>query len=121
MTRASDDRGVAELAVVIVPTLLLVLLVLHAALFWYGQTVASRAAHHGLDQVRLLNGNAADGKAVAGQLLEQTGVLEDPEVSATRTATEATVTVTGQALGMLPGVSLTVTATASGPVERIEP
>lgn len=117
----NDDRGLAEVAVVIVPTLLLILLVMHAALFWYGQTVATRAAHHGLDQTRVLNGSTADGEAVAGQLLDQTGVLEGAQVSATRSATEATVTVTGQALSMLPGVSLTVTATASGPVERIEP
>lgn len=121
-TRArEDDRGLAELAVVIVPTLLLVLLVMHAALFWYGQTVATRAAHHGLDQTRVLNGSPADGEAVAAQLLDQVGVVEDPQVSASRSATDAAVTVTGQALSMLPGVSLTVTATASGPVERVEP
>jgi hypothetical protein len=121
-TRARhDERGLAELAVVIVPTLLLVLGVMHAALFWYGQAVATRAAHHGLDQTRVLGGSPADGEAVALQLLDQTGVLDSPQVAASQSATQATVTVTGQALSMLPGVSLSVTATASGPVERIEP
>lgn len=119
--RGRDDRGVAELAVVIVPTLLLILLVLHVGIYWWGQTVATRAAHHGLDQARVLDGSAADGEAVAWQLLDQTGVLTGPQVSASRSATEATVTVSGQTLSILPGVSLTVTATASGPVERIEP
>ena len=119
--RRRDDRGVAEMAVVIVPTLLLILLVLHAGLYWWGQSVATRAAHHGLDQARVLNGSAADGEAVAWQLLDQTGVLNGPQVSASRGAAEATVTVSGETLSMVPGVSLTVTATASGPVERIEP
>jgi hypothetical protein len=121
-TRARrDDRGVADHALVILPTLTLIMLVMHASLFWYGQIVATRAAHQGLDQARVLNGSAADGEAIAGQLLAQTGVLEGAHVSATRTDTDATVTVEGQALSMLPGVSLTVTATASGPVERLDP
>lgn len=105
----------------ILPTLTLILLVMHAALFWYGQIVATRAAHLGLDQTRVVNGSAAEGEALAGQLLAQTGVLQGAQVSATRSATDATVTVEGQSLAMLPGVSLTVTAVASGPVERVDP
>jgi hypothetical protein len=116
-----DDRGVADHALVILPTLTLIMLVMHAALFWYGQIVATRAAHLGLDQARVVNGSAAEGEDVAAQLLAQTGVLDGAQVSATRDATDATVTVEGQSLSMLPGVSLTVTATASGPVERVEP
>ena len=121
-TRARrDDRGVADHALVILPTLTLIMLVMHASLFWYGQIVATRAAHQGLEQARVLNGSAADGEAIAAQLVDQTGVLNDAQVTATRTATDATVTVEGHALSMLPGISLTVTATTSGPVERIDP
>lgn len=105
----------------IVGVLLLVMLVLHASLYWYGQVVATRAAHQGLEQARVLNGSAEEGEAIAGQLLDQTGVVADPEVTASRTATQASVTVTGEALSMVPGVSLPVTATATGPVERLEP
>ena len=116
-----DDRGVAESAVVIVGVLMLVMLVLTAALFWYGQVVATRAAHQGLEQTRLLNGSPASGEALAGQFIDQTGVIANAEVTASRTATQATVTVQGDALSMVPGLSLTVRATASGPVERLEP
>ena len=116
-----DDRGMADHALVILPTLTLILLVMHGALFWYGQIVATRAAHLGLDQTRVVNGSAAEGEALAGQLLAQTGVLQGAQVSATRSATDATVTVEGQSLAMLPGVALTVTAVASGPVERVDP
>jgi hypothetical protein len=116
-----DDRGAAESAVAIVGVLVLIMLVLHASLFWYGQVVATRAAHHALEQTRVLNGSASDGEAIAHQLLDQTGVLNNPQVTASRTATQATVTVTGDALSMLPGVALPVTATATGPVERLDP
>jgi len=117
----SDDRGVADHALVILPTMALIMLVMHGALFWYGQIVATRAAHHGLEQVRVLDGTAGDGEAIAIQLLAQTGVVTDAHVTATRTDTDATVTVEGQSLSMLPGVSLTVSATAAGPVERLDP
>jgi hypothetical protein len=121
-TRARrDDRGSAEHALVIVSTLTLVMLVMHASLFWYGQIVATRAAHQALDEARVLNGTEAAGEGMGGQLLDQTGVLVNPTVSVTRTDTDATATVQGEALSMLPGLTLTVTATASGPVERIEP
>lgn len=121
-TRARrDDRGSAEHALVIVSTLTLVMLVMHASLFWYGQIVATRAAHQALDEARVLNGTEAAGEELAGQLLAQTGVLESATVSVSRTDTDAAATVQGQALSMLPGLTLTVTATASGPVERVEP
>ena len=121
-TRARrDDRGSAEHALVIVSTLTLVMLVMHASLFWYGQIVATRAAHQALDEARVLNGTEAAGEELAGQLLAQTGVLESATVEVSRTDTDATATVQGQALSMLPGLTLTVTATASGPVERVEP
>lgn len=116
-----DDRGSAEHALVIVSTLTLVMLVMHASLFWYGQIVATRAAHQALDEARVLNGTEAAGEELAGQLLAQTGVLESATVSVSRTDTDATATVQGEALSMLPGLTLTVTATASGPVERVEP
>jgi hypothetical protein len=121
-TRARrDDRGSAEHALVIVSTLTLVMLVMHASLFWYGQIVATRAAHQALDEARVLHGTEAAGEELAGQLLAQTGVLESATVSVSRTDTDATATVQGQALSMLPGLTSTVTATASGPVERVEP
>jgi hypothetical protein len=116
-----DDRGTAEHALVIVSTLTLVMLVMHASLFWYGQIVATRAAHQALDEARVLNGTEAAGEQLGGQLLAQTGVLESATVSVSRTDTDATATVQGQALSMLPGLTLTVTASASGPVERVEP
>ena len=117
----ADDRGVAELAVVVVGVLTLTMLVLSAALYCYGQVVVTRAAHHGLEQTRLLDGSTASGEAIANQFLDETGVVSDPYVTATRSETEATVTVEGDALSMLPGLSITVSATATGPVERLEP
>ena len=119
--RARGDRGAAELAAVIGVTLILILLVLQVGLYMWGQSVATRAAHHGLDQTRVFNGSAADGEAVAWQLLDQTGVLTGRQVAASRTESEATVTVSGEPLKVVPGLSMTITATASGPVERIEP
>lgn len=119
--RCRDDRGVAQDAPAIVGVLLLMMLVLHASMFWYAQVIATRAAHAALEQARVLDGSAAAGESLALQLVDQTGVVANPSVTVVRTATDATVTVEGETLSMIPGVSMNVTATAAGPVERVEP
>lgn len=122
-----DDGAIAVEAAILIPaTIVLILVILQLSLYWFGQAVATRAAHEGLEQTRVLNGTPGSGEAVAGQLLSQTSVLGSSSIDATRTDTTATVTVTGEPLTViplefLPGVSLTVTATAAGPVERLEP
>ncbi|HKE76056.1 MAG TPA: hypothetical protein VKB57_20730, partial [Acidimicrobiales bacterium] len=73
----------------IVSTLTLIMLILHASLFWYGQIVATRAADQALDEARVLNGTAASGQDLGDQLVAQTGVLHNATVKVTRTDTHA--------------------------------
>ena len=49
------------------------------------------------------------------------GVLHNPHVTVTRTATDVRVDITGTAETVVPGIHWTVHATAAGPVERFVP
>ena len=47
------------------------------------------------------------------------GVMTSTSVSGSRTTTTATITVTGQSMSVIPGWHVTVTQSASVPVERL--
>jgi len=66
--------------------------------------------------------SAAAGQAQADTVLAQLGgSLASPSVAVTRTATQVTVTVSGAAETLIPGVRMHVQARVSGPVEEFEP
>ena len=97
-----SERGSTSVQMVILmPVLFLVMFLgLQAALFYHARTVAIAAAQQG---------------ARAGG----SDVLENASVTGSRTATEATVTVQGAALSVIPGWSPIVQQSATVPVERI--
>ncbi|MEU7488066.1 TadE/TadG family type IV pilus assembly protein [Streptomyces sp. NPDC042319] len=117
-----DDRGAATTQlVIIVPTLLLLaLLVVQFAVAWHAQHIAQYVAERALATARVEDGNAADGRARAQHSLTALGgrVLTARSVTVSRTATQASVRVSGQTMAVVPGLRLRVSGTASGPVER---
>ena len=118
------DRGSAtvEFAICAVAMVLLLLMVVQVAVWYHTRAVAQTAARHGLDQVRVLDGSPEAGEAVAYEFLDQAGGgLNDPDVDATRTVEVATVSVRGDVVSILPGVSFTVSVTVRAATERIEP
>lgn len=122
--RARSERGSATVEFVIcaVVMVLLLMVIVQVALWFHTRAVATTAARHGLDEVRVLNGDPAAGEATAREFLDQgAGGLEDRSVSAERSATEASVTVHGTVVSVIPGISLPLTIRVSGPVERIVP
>lgn len=101
---------------------LLLLMVVQVAVWYHTRAVAQTAARHGLDHVRVLHGDPDQGVAVTREFLAQSGTgLHEPQVNVTRTVELSTVSVSGNVVSVLPGVSFTVSVTVDAPTERIEP
>jgi Flp pilus assembly protein TadG len=100
--------------------LLLILVVIQFALFEHASQVAQTAAAEALASTRTDGAATSSGQTEAQVILHAVGrgVLLNSAVSVTRSATVATVTVTGTTEAVLPFLHLPVHATSSGPVER---
>lgn len=118
------DHGSASIQlVVLMPALFSVMFLgMQGALFYHARTVAMAAAQEGARTAAGLTGNGPAGAQDAYSFIAGAGgadVLEAPQVTISRSATTATVTVTGVSLSVIPGWSPIVTQSASVPVERI--
>lgn len=122
--RDRGDRGSAtlEITVLFPIVLLLILGVVQGALYYHARDVALAAAADGLTAARSRTGTAEQGRQAAVAFLDRAGgddVLPGAEVTAVRAGAAATVTVTGHAVSLLPGLpSWSISQVASGPVER---
>ena len=119
-----DARGSATLEIVVLfPAVLLATFgLVQGALYYHARDVALAAATDGLTAARSRGGTAEEGRRTALTFLRRAGgdhVLPASAVRSERTATTATVIVSGHALSLVPGVpGWAVEQTASGPVER---
>ncbi len=113
----------AELVIAAPLLLLLLLAIVQFALWSHATHIAQAAASQGLAAARTQNGTAEAGMASAQQLLDQLadGPLADSAISADRTATSASVQITGTTTVVVPFLRLPVHAEAAGPVERFAP
>ena len=104
--------------VVLVATFALI----QGALYYHARDVALAAASDGLTAARARTGSDTEGRDAASAFLQRAGgddVLQGSSVTSVRTATTATVTVTGRTLSLVPGLpGWSVSQSASGPVER---
>lgn len=122
--RLAGERGSAslELAVVFPAVLALILVIVQAGIYWHARTLALTAAQEGLRSTTTLHGTTRAGEADATDFLTRAGAdgwLTNQQVDAERSPAEATVTVTGRAISLVPGVpGLPVRQHATGPVER---
>ncbi|MEU8315000.1 TadE/TadG family type IV pilus assembly protein [Micromonospora sp. NPDC049033] len=108
-----------EFAIIALPMILLTFAVLQTGLVFFAQSIALGAATQGVNAGRGYQSTAAAGEARATNFLSAAGAgLENQQVVVTRTGTEVRVTVTGQAITVLPGLSWTISKSAHGPVER---
>lgn len=123
MKRAHSEAGQTELVIVFPVALLVILLLVQGALWFLARSVADDAARDGARAVAVVGGSPSGGVAVTTHDLGQLAgpMLTDTSVSATRSATDARVTVTGHAESIFPGWSLFVTASASEPTEQFRP
>lgn len=121
-----DERGAMSLAQVVItaPALLfLLMLIVQFGLMFHARNIAEQAAQEGAAVARRFDGTTAQGREKALQLLTSVGegTLKNRDVTANRTADTATITVTGTVVSVVPGFSLSVSESASGPVEKYVP
>jgi hypothetical protein len=95
---------------------------IQGALYYHARDIALAAATDGLTAARSRMGTGDGGRRAAAAFLARAGgpdVLAGATVTSVRTGTTATVTVSGSAVSLVPGVSgWAVKQTASGHVER---
>jgi Flp pilus assembly protein TadG len=122
--RVEDEQGSSTVEFVICAALMVFMLmaIMQIAIYFHLRSVATTAAHHGLDRVRVVNGTSASGIAAANEFLDQAGrSLEARNVDATRTQQTSTVTVTGRVIAVIPLLDLHVSVTVEAPSERVTP
>ncbi|MEJ7832477.1 MAG: TadE/TadG family type IV pilus assembly protein [Nocardioides sp.] len=122
--RRRDERGSSTIQlVVLLPVMFSVMFLgMQAALYFHARQVAIAAAQEGARDAGSENGTRESGESTARDFIGSAGgsdVLTGTQVSGSRNATTATVTVTGQSLSVIPGWKVTVTQSATVPVERL--
>jgi Flp pilus assembly protein TadG len=123
-SRRRNERGSVTIQMVfLMPALFLVMFLgLQGALYYHAREVALAAAQEGAREAGSETGTRDSGVATANTFLRDAGgadVMTSTSVSGSRTANTATVTVTGTSLSVIPGWHVTVTQSASVPVERL--
>jgi Flp pilus assembly protein TadG len=118
--RDEDGSVSLELAVIFPAVLLLIVAAVQAGLLFHARHLAQAAAQEALRATRQYDGSISAGQQAATGLLTRSAgdLLASRQISIQRGADQADVRITGHALSLLPGVTLTVSANASGPVER---
>lgn len=120
--RRAPERGSAAVELVLLTPLLMVciLVVVQFALWQHARHVLLAAAQEGARAARAQGATAQDGRVRAQEYIGQIGpdLVSAPLIEVDRTVDEVTVTIRGQAVNILPGLPLRVTATSAGPVER---
>lgn len=122
--RSRNERGSVTIQMAfLMPALFLLMFVgLQGALYYHAKQVALAAAQEGAREASSETGTRESGVVTANTFLNHAGgsdVMTSTSVSGSRTTTTATVTVTGQSLSVIPGWQVTVTQSASLPVERL--
>lgn len=121
--RRPDERGAASIELVILlPAIFAVLFLgMQAALYFHARTIAIATAQEGARAAGAENGTSGDGSRAAAAYLADVGgdALESTHVRVSRTATTASVTITGRSLSVLPGWRPTVRQEATVTVERL--
>ncbi|TXS06940.1 pilus assembly protein [Streptomyces sp. col6] len=122
--RSLDDRGdtSVQMAIVFPFIILLTIAVVQVSLWYYARNVALTAAREGVAAARVYESGPGAGAARAQDVLGRIAgnTLLGPSVSTGGSSAERIrIQVTGRAPSLLPGVpGLTITQSASGPVER---
>lgn len=133
MRASRDERGASalELAVLAPALLFLIFFSIQAALYFYGRNVALQSAREAVAQLRLSPDEADYNRVKPGVVedIKQYGsnlgreCLIEPKVTSTYDDDDSgkvTATVTGQVITLVPGLDLSVTQTAEGPIESFE-
>jgi Flp pilus assembly protein TadG len=126
-----SERGASslELAILAPSILALIFISIQTALWLYGRSVALNAAQEGVSRLRLVQPplyNAGIGEKVRADIeayAQQLGgnSLGDAQVlppSYNSPEGQVSFTVTGESISLVPGLTLKVSQTATGPIEQ---
>lgn len=121
--RPADDGSVALEAVILFPiVLLLVMTTIQAGVYYHARNTAQNAANGAVMVGAGTGGTTTAAQNEARDRLDRAGgssLLTGSTVTATRTTTDMTVTVKGEAVTFVPGLPpLTVSSTVTAPVEQ---
>jgi Flp pilus assembly protein TadG len=116
---AIDDGSATVELVIATPVLMLMLLmVVQAGLWGIAAYSAHAAAGEAVTALRAADGTETEATAVAAESVDDLGGgLNGLTVSADRNAESATITLSGTAIELIPGLELPVTVTQTAPVE----
>jgi len=117
------ERAIAtiEMAILTPVMLLLVTVSCQAALWQEADHVALAAAESGVAAGAQVGGSPAGarGEAISAASQMGAGVLISPDANVTESGGLVTVTVTGESEQLVPGIPVSVTASASAPIEGL--
>ncbi|RZU48779.1 TadE-like protein [Krasilnikovia cinnamomea] len=119
---ACPDAGgaTAELAIAMPLLLLIVMVVIQAGVWMHATHIAQAAATRAASTAAAYQSSAGAGQGAGRDTLAAigSGVLKNPQVSVTRTATEVRVHITGTTETLVPGIHWRVSTVVARPVER---
>nr|WP_239160954.1 TadE family protein [Virgisporangium ochraceum] len=124
LTARPDAGGAtAELAIAMPLLLLIVMFIVQAGVWMHATHVAQAAANRAASAAAAYTGSASAGQTAAAETLAALGdgVLKNPVITVTRTATEVRVEIVGTAATVVPGIQWTARAVVVRPVERFVP
>ncbi|MFI7026315.1 TadE family protein [Micromonospora sp. NPDC049900] len=116
------ERGSSpvEFVIVAAPMLLLGFGGFQVGIVYYANSIALAAATQGVNVERGYNAPPGSGADHANNFLTSAGMgLSHSQVSVTRTTTDVRVTVTGNSISLLPGMTFSISRTAHGSIERV--
>lgn len=117
--RLREEDGYAGTAIAYPAVIVFCLALFQFGLYYVASNTAEAAAGTAYQQARAYQSTPAAGIAAGEGLLGTGSLLHDGDVTVTRDATTVTVTVTGDAVTILPGLPVPqVVKTLTGPVER---
>ena len=120
-TKLSKDRGSSpvEFAIVAAAMIFLGFAVVQAGLVYYANSIALGAATQGVNVERSYQAPPGSGTAHTNEFLDTAGAgLRNRTVTTRRSETEVRITVSGNAISVLPGLSFSVSRSAHGAIER---
>ena len=120
MSRRERGSATLEAALVYPAVLLLVMLTMNTALWYHARTLAMAAAQEGLRAGRAHSASPSAGQATAERFIREAGgsFLTHAKVAITRDASTLEVSVSGQAITLVPLLTLPVTQVARAPIEQ---
>jgi Flp pilus assembly protein TadG len=119
-----DDRGNIAASVAVVPAvIMLFFVVVQIGMWFHARTVVTSAAQHALEAARVEGGSDGAGQEAATEFVAQVGGLDRDSVvvDIDHDAGQVTVSVQADSLAFMPALDLPVTASISGPEERLVP